>query len=127
MAKHPSLIGLTLIVGLLLAFPTSAAAQFLSWDDFLEQLYMEAEEQGAVSAIENLYDELQYHHANPININQAGINRLRNHPYLNFYQAKVIVEHRRKHGDIRSLKQLSLYEEFTETDLARLSPYVCFE
>ena len=63
----------------------------------------------------------------PININQAGINRLRNHPYLNFYQAKVIVEHRRKHGDIRSLKQLSLYEEFTETDLARLSPYVCFE
>ena len=43
MAKHPSLIGLTLIVGLLLAFSTSAAAQFLSWDDFLEQLYMEAE------------------------------------------------------------------------------------
>lgn len=63
----------------------------------------------------------------PFNINQVGINRLRNHPYLNFYQAKVIVEHRRKHGNIRSLKQLSLYEEFSETDLSRLSPYVCFE
>ena len=63
----------------------------------------------------------------PININQAGINRLRTHPYLNFYQARVIVEHRRKHGDIRSLKQLSLYEEFSETDLTRLLPYVCFE
>ena len=63
----------------------------------------------------------------PININQAGINRLRTHPYLNFYQAKVIVEHRRKHGNIRSLKQLSLYEEFSEEDLARLTPYICFE
>lgn len=63
----------------------------------------------------------------PIHINRAGIDRLHNHPYLNFYQAKVIVEHRRKHGDIHSLKQLSLYDEFTEADLARLSPYVCFE
>lgn len=63
----------------------------------------------------------------PININQAGINRLRAHPYLNFYQAQIIVEHRRKHGDIRSLKQLSLYEEFSEEDLTRLTPYFCFE
>lgn len=63
----------------------------------------------------------------PININQAGINRLRNHPYLNYYQARVIIEHRRKHGDIRSLKQLSLYEEFSEEELARLTPYICFE
>lgn len=62
-----------------------------------------------------------------MNINEAGLDRLRAHPYINFYQAKVIVEHRRKRGKIKSLSQLSLYEEFTEKDLERLSPYFSFD
>ena len=60
-------------------------------------------------------------------VNRAGLVRLRNHPYLNFYQAKVILEHRKKHGEIKSLSQLSLYEEFTEKDLKRLSAYFSFD
>ena len=60
-------------------------------------------------------------------VNRAGLDRLRNHPYLNFYQAKVILEHRKKHGEIKSLSQLSLYEEFTEKDLKRLSAYFSFD
>lgn len=31
-----------------------------------------------------------------INLNKAGIERLRAHPYINFYQAKIIVEYRKK-------------------------------
>lgn len=62
-----------------------------------------------------------------IPVNQAGIDRLRNHPYLNFYQAKIIVEYRRKRGKLKNLSQLSLYEEFTQKDLQRLSPYLSFE
>lgn len=60
-------------------------------------------------------------------VNKWGVERLRNHPYLNFYQSKVIVEHRKKYGKLKSLSQLSLYEEFTEKDLERLSPYVSFD
>ena len=60
-------------------------------------------------------------------INRWGLDKLRSHPYLNFYQAKVIIEHRRKRGEIKSLSQLSLYEEFTEKDLMRLSAYVSFD
>lgn len=63
----------------------------------------------------------------PINLNRAGIERLRNHPYINFYQAKVFVEYRKKKGTIRNLKPFSLYEEFTEEDLERIGHYVCFE
>lgn len=63
----------------------------------------------------------------PLPVNRAGLDRLRNHPYLNFYQAKVILEHRKKHGEIKSLSQLSLYEEFTEKDLKRLSAYFSFD
>lgn len=60
-------------------------------------------------------------------INQVGLEKLRAHPYLNFHQAKVIIEHRRKRGDIKSLSQLSLYEEFSEKDLRRLSAYISFD
>ena len=62
-----------------------------------------------------------------LEINKASLDKLRAHPYLTFYQAKVIVEHRRKKGQIKSLSQLALYEEFTEKDLARLSAYVSFD
>lgn len=60
------------------------------------------------------------------NINKLNIERLTNHPYINFYQAKVIIEHRKKKGALKSLKELSLYEEFTAKDLERLAPYICF-
>ena len=62
-----------------------------------------------------------------INANKAGLDRLRSHPYMNFYQAKVIVEYRRKKGKLKSLSQLALYEEFTEKDLERLSHYLAFD
>lgn len=62
-----------------------------------------------------------------LNLNKASIERLRAHPYINFYQAKVMVEYRKKKGSLKSLKQLALYEEFTEEDLKRISHYICFE
>lgn len=62
-----------------------------------------------------------------LNANKAGLDKLRAHPYINFYQAKVIIEHRRKRGKIKSLSRLSFYEEFTEKDLERLSHYLVFD
>ncbi len=63
----------------------------------------------------------------PLRVNRMDVEQLRRHPYLNFYQAKVIVEHRRKFGKLKSLSQLSTYEAFTEKDLKRLSHYVTFD
>lgn len=62
-----------------------------------------------------------------INLNKVSIERLKAHPYFNFYQAKVIVEYRAKRGAWKSLNQLKLFEEFTPQDLERIAPYVCFE
>lgn len=62
-----------------------------------------------------------------INLNRADVERLRRHPYFNFYQAKAIVERRRKHGPLRSLKVFAFYEEFTEADFERMRHYVSFE
>ncbi len=63
----------------------------------------------------------------PLQVNRMSVGALRRHPYLNFYQSRVIVEHRRKYGPIKELRALSLYEEFTPSDLERLRPYVSFE
>ncbi|MDE5709688.1 MAG: helix-hairpin-helix domain-containing protein, partial [Bacteroides sp.] len=62
-----------------------------------------------------------------LNLNRAGIEKLRSHPYINFYQAKAFVEYRKKKGKFQSLKPFTLYEEFSEADLERISHYVCFE
>lgn len=62
-----------------------------------------------------------------INLNRAGIEQLRTHPYIDFYQAKAFVEYRKKRGTIPGLKPFSLYEEFTAEDLERIGHYVCFE
>lgn len=67
------------------------------------------------------------HQTRRINVNKAGMERMMRHPYINYYQAKVIIEYRKKKGDLQSLKQLSLYEEFTPADLERIEPYICYK
>ena len=60
-------------------------------------------------------------------INKASVSQLRAHPYLTFYQARAIVELRRREGNIHSMRQLLFLEEFTEADITRLTPYFSFE
>lgn len=62
-----------------------------------------------------------------INLNNTGVERLRAHPYISFYQAKAFAEYRKKKGRLTSLKPFYLHEEFTAEDLERISHYVCFE
>lgn len=62
-----------------------------------------------------------------IQVNSASLDKLRSHPYMDFYKAKAIMEYRRKRGKIKGLSQLSMFKEFTEKDLKRLSPYLTFE
>jgi len=59
-----------------------------------------------------------------ININKASLEKLKAHPYLDFYKAKVIVELRKNRKSIRALSELSTFTEFTPSDLERLKWYV---
>lgn len=61
-----------------------------------------------------------------LNINQLSLQELRRHPYINYYQAKAIVDYRRLHGPIRSLNDLRFSRDFTPETIARLAPYVTF-
>jgi competence ComEA-like helix-hairpin-helix protein len=62
-----------------------------------------------------------------ITANSASVEKLKSHPYINFYQAKAIVEMRKKKGKLENINELSLMEEFTNDDLERIRPYLNFE
>lgn len=63
----------------------------------------------------------------PVLVNSASLDKLKSHPYLNFYQAKAIIEIRKKKGRINSINELMLLEEFSEADMERLRHYLNFE
>jgi len=57
-------------------------------------------------------------------INKLTLQQLRHHPYINFHQAKAIMDYRRLRGPIRSLSDLSLSPDFSPEDIQRLEPYI---
>ena len=61
-----------------------------------------------------------------LNVNRLSVQELKRHPYLNYYQAKAIVDYRRQHGPLRSLQDLSLLKDFPPEAIQRLEPYVCY-
>ena len=65
-------------------------------------------------------------HPQQLNVNQLTLQQLRKHPYINFYQAKAIVDYRRLHGNLKSLQELRLSKDFPPEAIARLTPYVTF-
>ena len=59
-----------------------------------------------------------------LNVNRLSLNELKRHPYINYYQAKAIVDYRRLHGRIDNLRQLSLSKDFPPDAIRRLEPYI---
>lgn len=59
-----------------------------------------------------------------INVNKASISELKRHPYINYYQARDIIDYRRLRGSIKNLNDLRLLNDFSEEDIKRLKHYV---
>ena len=65
-------------------------------------------------------------HPQQLNVNKLTLQQLRRHPYINFYQAKAIMDYRRLHGNLKSLQDLRLSKDFPPEVIERLNPYVSF-
>ena len=61
-----------------------------------------------------------------VNVNQLTVQQLRRHPYINYFQAKEIVNYRRTKGPLYSLDELRLSRDFPPEAIRRLEPYVEF-
>ena len=115
-------------MGLLLLCPLSASAQFLLWDDFLDQLVTEldaADEEGVLMH-ENLYDDYIYLHANPININQADSMELQRLGFLTDRQIEDIHYYIHRYGALHSVGELMLIPELDYHTRQLLSYFVTF-
>ena len=61
-----------------------------------------------------------------MDINKASIRYLKKHPYLNFYQARDIVEYRKRNGDIASAEELKQIESIDAQTYQKIIPYFKF-
>jgi DNA uptake protein ComE-like DNA-binding protein len=62
-----------------------------------------------------------------LDVNSLSLDSLRRHPYINYQQARVITQLRKKKGRLTGLDNLKLLDEFTEVDFLRLENYFSFE
>ena len=72
------------------------------------------------------YFSLGWTNIRKLNLNALTINQLRRHPYINFHQARAIVDRRRLHGSLKNIDDLRLLPEFPDEAISRLAPYVEF-
>lgn len=63
----------------------------------------------------------------PLDVHKMSIKELCKHPYINYNQARMIEQLRKKKGKLSGWENFQLLEEFTETDKERLTPYLSFE
>jgi len=61
-----------------------------------------------------------------LNANKVSLEKLKAHPYISFYQAKVIVELRKARSGIKNIRELADFKEFTAADIERLKWYLAF-
>jgi DNA uptake protein ComE-like DNA-binding protein len=111
---------------------SSFAKRIVSYRNLLGGYYKLQQLQETYGMYEELYEKITpYLRVDsslivPIQTNSVSLDRLKAHPYLNFYQAKAIVEIRKKKGKIDSINELELLEEFTADDLGKIKHYLSF-
>ena len=122
------LVKIIATVALLMYAALPVAAQFPSWDDFVEQLLTEVGadgEEGSAFA-ENLYDDYAYWHAHPININRADRTELQRLGFLTDSQIEDIHYYIYRYGAIRSVGELMLIPRLDYRTRQLLSYFVTF-
>ena len=62
-----------------------------------------------------------------ITVNNISQDSLRRHPYIDYGQARVIMQLRKQKGKLTGWENLQLLNEFTDLDMIRLKYYLSFE
>lgn len=62
----------------------------------------------------------------PLNPNTATLQQLRDHPYLNYYQARAIIDWRTKGHIYTTMDDLHVLSLLDDSTIAKISPYLVF-
>lgn len=71
-------------------------------------------------------DDIGLEHSVKLNVNKLEFKEILAHPYIDYEQTKAIVNLRRRTGNITSIRQLAMLDEFTAEDIKRITPYIDF-
>ena len=66
------------------------------------------------------------YHPKQINLNTATFEELRQHPYLNYNLARMIIAYRTQHGSYQTVDDLRNIKQINEQQLQKLIPYLQF-
>lgn len=61
-----------------------------------------------------------------LNVNKLSTRKLMKHPYMGYYRASDIENHKRIYGRVENIDALRKMPHFTDEDIRRLSPYLEF-
>ena len=59
-----------------------------------------------------------------INVNAIELEQLKMHPYLNYKQAKMIVNYRKQHGDFKEIKDIQKIRPISPEIFRKIAPYL---
>ena len=59
-----------------------------------------------------------------INVNAIELEQLKMHPYLNYKQAKMIMNYRKQHGDFKSIKDIQKIRPISPEIFRKIAPYL---
>jgi competence protein ComEA len=62
-------------------------------------------------------------HIRKVNVNTIELEQLKLHPYLNYKQAKMIVNYRKQHGDFKQLKDIRKIKPISPELFRKIVPY----
>lgn len=57
-------------------------------------------------------------------MNTIKLEKLKVHPYLNYKQAKMIVNYRKQHGDFKELKEIRKIKPISPELFRKIAPYL---
>ena len=63
-------------------------------------------------------------HIRKINVNAIELEQLKMHPYLNYKQAKMIVNYRKQHGDFKEIKDIQKIRPISPEIFRKIAPYL---
>ncbi len=70
------------------------------------------------------YLQCKAHSVRTIDLNSAGIDTLKQHPYIRWKMARAIIQYRQQHGAFRSVEELGKIESILPEDLKKVLPYL---
>ncbi|MNL38591.1 Helix-hairpin-helix motif protein [compost metagenome] len=61
-----------------------------------------------------------------INVNTAGADDFRNHPYIRYKQVNALIQYRKQHGNYSNIADLNKVLILNQETISRLAPYLEF-